>query len=316
MDHCPSADILSLSQKVAFFVMFSEFFLGTWVNGFIGLLLCLTWVKSRKISLSDFIILNLTLSRIVLQGILMFDAVLAMFYPYLRDLGILMQIIDILWAFTNNLSICLLTCLSVLYCLKIANFSHSVFHWLKWRVSRVVVWILLGSGLYSFFSTMALILKFNVYSDLSQMKLSENCTEDFKRKKIEYRVIHMIGAGWSVIPFIMTLVSSVLLILSLKRHIQQMQHHATGMRDLSTRAHVKAIKVILSSLFLFIGYILVLFLVMSSHFFPNPKLARITGTLILSAYPCIQTFVLILENQKLKQAFLGMFQVKKWRLIC
>ncbi|XP_020853787.1 taste receptor type 2 member 3-like [Phascolarctos cinereus] len=308
--------MLNLSQKVALFVMCSEFFLGIWVNGFIGLPLCLTWVKSRKISLSDFIILNLTLSRIVLQGLIMLDSVLSIFSPHLHNAGSLIQIIDILWTFTNNLSICLMTCLSVLYCLKISNFSHSVFLWLKWRVSRVLVWILLGSGLYSFFSTMALILKFSVCSELNLMKLSENCTEDVKRKKIEYRFIHMLGAGWSIIPLIVSLVSSVLLILSLKRHIQQMQHHATGMRDLSTRAHVKAIKIILLSLLLFIGYILVLFLVMSSRFFPNPKLAGMTGTLIFIAYPSVQTFVLILENQKLKQAFLGMLQVKKWSLKC
>ncbi|XP_072506401.1 taste receptor type 2 member 3-like [Notamacropus eugenii] len=308
--------MLNLSQNVAFFVAFSEFFLGTWINGFIGVLLFLTWIKSRKISLSDFIILNLTLSRIILHAILMFDTVLTVFYPHLQDAGILMQIIDILWTFTNNLSICLMTSLSVLYCLKIANFSHYVFLWLKWRVFRVVVWILLSSGFYSFLSIIILILKFSAYSDLSQMKLSENCTEDVKRKKIEYHVIHISGALWSIIPFSVSLASSVLLILSLMRHIQQMQHQATGMRDLSTRAHVKAIKVIISSLFIFIGYILVLFLAMSSHFFPNPKLAGITGTLIFTAYPSIQTFALILENQKLKQAFFGMFQVKKWRLKC
>ncbi|XP_036614633.1 taste receptor type 2 member 3-like [Trichosurus vulpecula] len=308
--------MLTLSQQVVFFVALSEFFLGTWINGFTGLMLCLTWVKSRKISLSDFIILNLSLSRIILQGILMFDTVLTMFYPHLQDVGTFMQIIDILWTFINNLSICLMTCLSVLYCLKIANFSHYVFLWLKWRVSRVVIWILLGSGFYSFFSIVALIVKFSDYSDLCQMKLSENCTEDDKRRKIEYYVIHILGALWSVIPFSVSLTSSVLLILSLIRHIQQMQHHDTGTRDLSTRAHVKATKVILSSLFLFIGYILILLLIMSSHFFPNSKLPGITVTLIFIAYASIQTFVLILENQKLKRAFLGMFQIKKWRLKC
>ncbi|XP_068943141.1 taste receptor type 2 member 3-like [Petaurus breviceps papuanus] len=308
--------MVTLSQKAVLFVASSEFFLGTWINGVIGLLLFLSWVKSRKVSLSDFIILNLTLSRIILQWILMFDTILSIFYPHLQDVGTLMQIIDILWTFTNNLSICLMNCLSVLYCLKIANFSHYVFLWLKWRVFHVVIWILLGSGLYSFFSTMALILKFHVYSDIDQMKLSENCTEDVKRKKIAYYVTHILGGLWSVIPLFMSLVSSVLLILSLRRHIQQMKHHATGMRDLSTRAHVKATKVILSSLFLLIGYILIFFLVMSNHFLPNSKLAGMTGTLIFTAYPSVQTFVLILENKKLKQAFLGIFQVKKWRLKC
>ncbi|XP_043821091.1 taste receptor type 2 member 3-like [Dromiciops gliroides] len=308
--------MLSIGQKVAFFVAFSEFFLGTWVNGFIGLLQFLTWVKSRKISLPDFLILTLTLSRIILQGILMLDNALALCYPHLREVGMSMQIIDIFWIFTNNLSICLMTCLSVFYCLKIANFSHYVFLWLKWRVSHVLAWILLGSGLYSFFSTVPLILNFSTYSDLSQMKLSENCTEHAQRKLKEYYVLHMLSALWLAIPLSVSLVSSVMLILSLVRHTQQMQHYATEMRDLSTMAHVKATKVILSSLFLFLGYLLVLFLTMSAHFLPNRKLAETTGSLIFGAYPSLQTFILIQENQKLKQAFLRMFQVKKWRMKC
>ncbi|XP_074051367.1 taste receptor type 2 member 3-like [Macrotis lagotis] len=306
--------MLRIIPKVTLFLSFSEFFLGIWVNGFIGWLLSLTWVKSRKISSSDFIILNLTLSRIILQSLLMFDHILKVFYPHLHDIGIVMQIIDIFWIFINNLSICLMTCLSVLYCLKVANFSHHVFLWLKWRVSHVVVWILVASGPYSFFSTMPLIQSFSVYSDMDQMKLSENYTEDAKRKEIEYYIMHILGALWSVIPLSISLVSSVLLILSLVRHTQQMQHYAFGMRDFSIRAHVKATKVILSSLFLFIGYLLALFLAMASHFFPDPKLAGMAGSLIFALYPSVQTFILILENQKLKQAFFGMFQVKKWRL--
>uniref|UniRef100_A0A7N4NS20 Taste receptor type 2 n=1 Tax=Sarcophilus harrisii TaxID=9305 RepID=A0A7N4NS20_SARHA len=279
----------------------NEFFLGTWVNGSTILLFCLTWVKSRKISFPDFIMLNLTLSRIILQGILILDSVLVAFYPHLHEGGIVMQIIDIFWTFFNNLSTCLMACLSVLYCLKIANFSHHVFLWLKWRVSRVMVWILLGSGLYSFFSIMALLVKFSFYSNRN---LSENNTAVFKRKKTEYYVLHVLGALWSVIPFSVCLVSSGLLILSLMRHTQQMQQYTPGTRDLSTRAHIKATKIIFFSLLLFTGYIFALFLGMSSHFFPNPKLAGLTGALIFAAYPSFQTFILILENQKLKQAFL------------
>uniref|UniRef100_A0A4X2LD77 Taste receptor type 2 n=1 Tax=Vombatus ursinus TaxID=29139 RepID=A0A4X2LD77_VOMUR len=305
MDHCPSADILSLSQKVAFFVMFSEFFLGTWVNGFIGLLLCLTWVKSRKISLSDFIILNLTLSRIVLQGILMFDAVLAMFYPYLRDLGILMQIIDILWAFTNNLSICLLTCLSVLYCLKIANFSHSVFHWLKWRVSRVVVWILLGSG------TLLLIQKFNMYSGLRKMMITTNYTESFRKKEREFFISHLLGLLWTVIPFLISLFSCLLLILSLRRHTRMMHHHVTTSRDVSTKAHERATIVMFSFLLLFVFYFVIVFIGTAGAFLPDAKVVLMITLLVAPLFPSVNSFILILQNKNLKQAFLGLLWLKK-----
>ncbi|NP_001034960.1 bitter taste receptor Modo-T2R3F [Monodelphis domestica] len=307
---------MSNLEVMVMFVVSIELFLGTSLNGFIVLLHCIIWVKTRKISLSDFIILNLALSRIILLGIMMFDTVLSIFYPHLQNVGILMQIIDIFWMFTNNLIICLTTCLSVLYCLKIANFSHQAFLWLKWRVSHVIWGIWGGSGLYSFFSALAMILKFSEYADLSQMKLSGNYSEEVKKKLTNYYVLHILGLLWSVIPLCVSLLSSVLLFLSLVRHTRQMKHHANGTRDLSTMAHVRATKVILSSFILFIGYFLNLFLAMSSHFFPRPKQAVMIWRLFFIAYPSIQTFVLILENRKVKQAFIKMFQVKKWRLKC
>ncbi|XP_044534940.1 taste receptor type 2 member 3-like [Gracilinanus agilis] len=307
---------MSSLQVMVVCVISTEFFLGTCLNGFIVLLHCIIWAKTRKIALSDFIILNLALSRIILLGIIMFDIILSAFYPHLHNAGILMQIIDIFWMFTNNLIICLTTCLNVLYCLKIANFSHQAFLWLKWRVSHVIWGIFRGSGLYSFFSTLALILKFSDYSDLNQVKLSGNVSEEVKKKLTNYYILHFLGLLWSVIPLCVSLLSSVLLFLSLGRHSRQMKHHTRGTRDLSTMAHVRATKAILSSFILFIGYFLNLFLVMSNHFFPKPILAVMTWGLFFTAYPSIQTFVLILENQKLKQAFLRMFQVKKWRLKC
>ncbi|XP_044535932.1 taste receptor type 2 member 3-like [Gracilinanus agilis] len=305
----------SLGELVAFVVTSIMFFLGAWINGFIVLLHCINWVRNRKISFSDFIILNLALSRIILQGLPMVDIVLKIFYPHLHHINLYVKILDIFWWFTNNLSICLTTCLSVLYCLKIANFSNQAFLWLKRRVSHVIVWILVGSVFYSF-TILALILKYHVYSAMSQLKFSENYTEEVKRIKTHYYFLHFLGTLWSLIPLSLSLTSSVLLILSLVRHTRHMKHHSIGMRDLSTMAHVRATKVILSSFILFIGYLLVFFLAMSTYFFLATKMSEMITLLIFTIYPSIQTFTLILENQKLKQAFLRIFQVKKWRLKC
>ncbi|XP_016281017.1 taste receptor type 2 member 3-like [Monodelphis domestica] len=304
-----------LSEIVVFVVTFTMFFLGAWINGFIVLLHCITWVRNKKISFSDFIILNLALSRIILQGTPVVDIVLKICYPHLRHRGLYVKILDIFWWFTNNLSICLTTCLSVLYCLKIANFSNQTFLWLKRRVSHVVVCILVGSVLYSF-TILLLILKYHVYSTMNQMILSRNHTEEIKRIKMHYFLLHFLGTLWSILPLSLSLVSSVLLILSLVRHTRQMKYHSIGTRDLSTMAHVRATKVILSSFILFIGYLLAFFLAMSSYLFLTIKMSEMIALLIFTIYPSIQTFTLILENQKLKQAFLRMFQVKKWRLKC
>ncbi|XP_044535632.1 taste receptor type 2 member 3-like [Gracilinanus agilis] len=305
----------SLSELVAFVVTSIMFFLGAWINGFIVLLHCITWVRNRKISFSDFIILNLALSRIILQGLPMVGVVFMVFYPHLFHVGFYVKFLDIFWWFTNNLSICLTTCLSVLYCLKIANFSNQAFLWLKRRVSHVVVWILVGSVLYSF-TILALTLKYHVYSAMNQMKHSGNYTKEVKRMRTHYYLLNFLGTLWSLIPLSLSLTSSVLLILSLVRHTRQMKHHSIDMRDLSTMAHVRATKVILSSFILFIGYLLAFFLAKSTYFFLTTKISEMIWSPIFIIYLSIQTFILILENQKLKQAFLRMFQVKKWWLKC
>ncbi|XP_044535903.1 taste receptor type 2 member 3-like [Gracilinanus agilis] len=300
---------------VILFVTFIIFFLSTWINGFIVLLRYITWVRDRKISLSDFIILNLALSRIILHGIPMMVFAVTIFYPHFHHLDIFLYIVDIFWMFTNNLNISLTSCLNVFYCLKIASFSHKAFLWLKRKISHVVVWILLGSLLYSCFSTLALVLKFHVYSDMSQMIRSRNDTEEIRRIKTHYYLLHFLGTLWSFIPFSLSLLSSVLLILSLVRHTKQMKHHSTGTKDLSTMAHVRATKVILFSFILFIGYLLTFFLAMYSFFFPHFLLVMILS-LIFTVFSSVQTFTLILENQKLKQEFLWMFQVIKRRPKC
>ncbi|XP_044541005.1 taste receptor type 2 member 3-like [Gracilinanus agilis] len=305
----------SLSELVAFVVISIMFFLGAWINGFIVLLQCITWVRNRKISFSDFIILNLALSRIILQGLPMAGVVFMVFYPHLFHVGLYVKFLDIFWWFTNNLSICLTTCLSVLYCLKIANFSNQAFLWLKRRVSHVVVRILVGSVFYSF-TILALILKYHISSYTSEIKLSGNYTEEDKRIRTHYYLLNFLGTLWSLIPLSMSLTSSVLLILSLVRHTRHMKHHSIGTRDLSTMAHVRATKVILSSFILFIGYLLAFFLAKSTYFFLTTKMSEMIWSPIFIIYPSIQTFILILENQKLKQAFLRMFQVKKWWLKC
>ncbi|XP_016280977.2 LOW QUALITY PROTEIN: taste receptor type 2 member 3 [Monodelphis domestica] len=301
---------------VVLFVTSIIFFLDAWINGSIVLLRCITWIRDRKISLSDFIILNLALFRAILHGIPLLVSAVTIFYPQFRHLDIFLHIVDIFWMFTNNVNICLTSCLSVLYCLKIANFSNQAFLWLKRRISCVVVWILVGSLLYSCFSTLSGVLKFHFYSDKSQMIFSRNHTEEIKRIKMHYFLLHFLGTLWSLIPLSLSLVSSVLLILSLVRHTRQMKHYSTGTRDLSTMAHVRATKVILFSFMLFIGYLLASFLANSIFFFLHFVPAMIILSTIFTVFSSIQTFALILENQKLKQAFLRMFQVKRGRPKC
>ncbi|XP_036616512.1 taste receptor type 2 member 3-like [Trichosurus vulpecula] len=299
-----------MAQSMFLIVTTSETILGICCNGFIWLVNCISLAKSKKMSLSEFVITSLAISRICLLCILIADVFL-LFYTDFNETSTVMQIISILWTFANFLSISLATCLSIFYCLKIANFSHRAFLWLKWRVSHVVRWILMASVLFSFFGTFILIKEFDVTHSYRQMTPTANCTEDIREKKSVNFVTYIFTALWMIMPFIASLISYVLSILSLRRHTQQMQNNGTGSRDPSTEAHVRATKIILSFLFLFIVYLVAFFIILLGVFMPDANLAWITGEMILAAHPSIHSILLIVSNNKLKQAFLRMFQIKK-----
>ncbi|XP_045876867.1 taste receptor type 2 member 3 [Meles meles] len=284
----------------------TEFILGMLGNGFIVLANGSSWFKNKTVSLSDFIITNLALSRIVLLWILLVDGVLMVFSSKVRDEGIVMQIIDIFWTFTNHLSIWLATCLSVLYCLKIASFSHPTFLWLKWRVSRVVVCMILGALFLSCVSVLSLIQEFKIYSVLRGIDFTGNVTEHFRKKRNEYKVFHVLGTLWNLPPLTVSLASYFLLILSLGRHVQQLQRSGISSRDPSTEAHQRAIKIIVSFLFLFLLYFLAFLITSCSYFIPGTEMVIRIGEAVTMFYPTGHSFILILGNNKLKQTFVEM----------
>ncbi|XP_020853631.1 taste receptor type 2 member 3-like [Phascolarctos cinereus] len=301
--------MLTSPQIVFLFMAFSQFILGIWGNGFLGLINCIHWIKRSKISLSDFIIMNLAFSRIFLQCVVVFDVIN---FVVFRDFyyGVtLSQIRETSWTLSNFLSIWLSTCLSVFYCLKIAIFSHHAFLWLKRRISQVIAGILLGCGLFFFFNTVLLIRKLNIYSSVVKMKLIANYTENIRRKEREFYTFHFLGFLSVLIPFIISLFSCLLLILSLRRHTRMMQHHVTAPRDVSTKAHVRATIVMFSFLLLFVFHFVILFI--RTSIFLRYTYVIMVIELATPIYPSVHTFILILQNKNLKQAFLRLLWLKK-----
>ncbi|XP_007532156.1 taste receptor type 2 member 3 [Erinaceus europaeus] len=298
---------LFLALTVIFFI------LGMLGNGFIGLVNGSRWVKSKRISLSDFIITALTLSRVILLWILLADSTLIVFFYRVHNDGMGMKIIDISWTFINHLSIWLVTSLSVLYCLKIASFSHPMFLWLKWRVSRVVVWMLLGALLLSCGSTMSLVREFEFYSLFYGFNGTEDPAEHL-RKKTDYEVTHTLGILWDLFPFIVSLASNTLLILSLRRHTRQMQQNGSCSRDTTTEAHQRAIRIILSYLLLFLFYYLAFLITYCSRFLPETKMIKMFGEAVTLLYPAGHSFILIMGNKKLKQMFVQILRCQPGHL--
>ncbi|XP_036616508.1 taste receptor type 2 member 3-like [Trichosurus vulpecula] len=302
--------MLNSFQIFFLLVAFSQFILGILGNGFLGLINCIHWIKRNKISLSDFIIMNLAFSRIILQCVVISDATISVFYPDFYYGLTLSKIRETSWNLSNNLSIWLSTCLSVFYCLKIAIFSHSAFLWLKWRISQVVACILLGCVLFFFINTVLLIQKFNMSSVLLKMSLLTNYTENVRRKERELHSLYLLLFLSALTPFIISLFSCLLLIFSLRRHTRMMGHQLNATRDVSTKAHVRATIVIFSFLLLFIFHFVILIIGRSNDFLTDAKVIMIIQ-LAAPIFPSVHSFILIQQNKNLREAFVRLLCLKK-----
>ncbi|XP_055979887.1 taste receptor type 2 member 3-like [Sorex fumeus] len=297
--------MLGLTEQVFMILVIIPFLLGILGNVFIGLINGGSWFKNRKLSLSDFIITLLALSRIILLWLLLIDSALLVLPTKVHGDTIIKEMLGILWTFSNGLSIWLATCLSVLYCLKIASFSNPTFLWLKWRVSKMVFGMLLAAVLLSGASALSRIHEFKIRVATSEISSTGNVSEQF-RKKSKYDLVHALGILWDLPSLIVMLVSYFLLLLSLGRHIQRMQLHGTNSRDTTTQAHKKATKIIFSFIFLFLLYYVFILLSFFRFFLPGPTKVKMIAEVFSVFYSAGHSFIIILGSNKLKQTFVKM----------
>ncbi|XP_016075959.1 PREDICTED: taste receptor type 2 member 7-like [Miniopterus natalensis] len=282
-----------------------EFSVGILGNAFIGLVNCKDWIKNKKIASIDLILTSLAVSRICLLCIILLDCFTLVLYPDVYATGKQMRIVDFFWTLTNHLNVWFATCLSIFYFLKIAHFFHPLFLWMKWRIDRMIPGILLVCLALALF--MSLPTAENLNDDFRlcvKAKWKTNLTLRCRVNKVQYASKKVYFNLLTLFPFSVSLISFLLLIFSLWRHVRQMQLNATGLRDPSTDAHMGAMKAVISFLLFFVAYYLAFLVATSSYFIPETELAVLIGELIALIYPSSHSFILILGNNKLRQASL------------
>ncbi|XP_014596041.1 taste receptor type 2 member 7 [Equus caballus] len=292
-----------------------EFSMGILGNAFIGLVNCMDWIKNRKIASIDIILTSLAISRICLLCIILLDCFILVLYPDVYTSGKQMRIIDFFWTLTNHLNVWFATCLSIFYFLKIANFFHPLFLWMKWRINSMIPRILLGCLALSVFISLPVPENLNDdFRSCVKRKWKTNLTLRCRVNKAQYAFIKLFLNLLTLFPFSVSLISFFLLILSLWRHTRRMQLNATGSRDPSLEAHVGAMKAVISFLLLFIAYYLAFLVATSSYFMPETELVVMVGEVIALIYPSSHSFILILGNNKLRQASLRVLWKVKYLL--
>ncbi|XP_025851405.1 taste receptor type 2 member 42 [Vulpes vulpes] len=290
-------DIIFLTLSTA------EFIIGMLGNAFIGLVNCSEWVKNRKISLADFILICLAISRIAQLLVSLFESFMMGLSPLFFSNYKLAKSITLLWRITHHLATWFSTCLSIFYLLKIAQFSHSLFLWLRWRMNRVVLAILVFSLFFLLFDFLMLETFNDLFSNVDAMDES-NLTLYINESKTFYVKTLILLSFSYFIPIILSLTSLLLLFLSLVKHIRNLQLNSMGSRDSSTQAHKKAVKMVMSFLFLFTVHFFSIQLSNWMFFlFWNKKITKFI-MLAVYVFPSSHSLILILGNSKLRQTAL------------
>ncbi|NWV04640.1 T2R40 protein, partial [Ptilonorhynchus violaceus] len=249
----------------------------------------------------DMIMISLSLSRIIFQSWSTLDFFMSIFFErsyYEEDVSV---VITPLYIFLNYSSLWFSAWLSVFYCIKVATFTHSFFIWLKQRIARLVPWMLLTSLLCSFATAIPFIWEVNtVYSNLTApLPMTNSSAMRTRRKNSLTLLIYLCNAGISL-PLILSVVSSLLLIQSLCIHTRHMQNNASGFRDPSLEAHMKAIKSVCSFLIFYITFSICLLLILGKTF-PLLSNEESICVVVMAACPTGHSMVLIWSNPKFQE---------------
>ncbi|XP_034368553.1 taste receptor type 2 member 13 [Arvicanthis niloticus] len=282
-------------------IMIAEFIFGNVSNGFIVLTNCIDWARKRTLSSICWILLFLAISRMVLIWEMLLAWLKYMKYSFSFLAGAELRVMMFAWVVSNHFSLWLATILSIFYLLKIASFSRPVFLYLKWRVKKVLLMILLGNLIFLMFN----ILQVNKHIEDWMYQYERNITWNSRVSKFGgfSNLVLLDMIMFSGTPFTMALVSFILLIFSLWKHLQKMHLSFRGEQDSSTKAHVNALRIMVSFLLLYATYFLSFFmsLIPMAHKKGLDLMFSLTVGLF---YPASHSFILILGHSNLRQASL------------
>ncbi|KAL4839799.1 hypothetical protein H8958_009290 [Nasalis larvatus] len=284
------------------------FVIGNFANGFIALVNCTEWVKRQKISFADQILTALAVSRIGLLWVLLLHWYSIVLNPAFYSVEVRTTTYNV-WAVTSHLSNWLATSLSIFYLLKIANFSNLIFLHLKRRVKNVILVMLLGTLLF----LPCHLFVINMNQSVQTKEYEGNMTWEIKLMRTMFLSDTTVTMLVNLVPFTLTLISFLLLISSLCKHLKKMQLHGKGSQDPNTKVHIKALQTVISFLLLCgIYFVFVTISIWSLQTLDNNPVFMFCQAITFS-YPSAHPFILIWGNRKLKQTFLSvLWQVRYW----
>ncbi|KAM4820435.1 taste receptor type 2 member 113-like [Thomomys bottae] len=280
-------------------VLSVEIIVGYLANGLIALVNCVDGVRRRTLSLVDRILTALAVSRVILLTIVALDWVVTVrllpedFWKKEKA----RSVFYIAWTLANHFSMWLATSLSLFYFLKIATFSSSVFLFLKFRVGKVVSVTLLLSVVLVFLNVTVLDVYLHLYMD----EIERNRTGHSHSSAHTLRLLSFTNPLFTLVPFSVSLVTFLLILCSLWKHLRRMKLRARGC---SVAAHTKALHTVIASLLLYSVFLSAVFVKVWSSAEQETLLVPLFSRTAAAAFPSAHSCILVLGNRKLRAAWL------------
>ncbi|XP_048340450.1 taste receptor type 2 member 119-like [Sphaerodactylus townsendi] len=199
------------------------------------------------------------------------------------------------------------TWLNVFYCVKVTNFTHPLFAWLKLRIGMLMPRIL-GISLLAFIICTYIFPPnlTSVKDDLTQ-NLPENMNQSEVQEKYEFSSFQL---AFNTISFGICVSASVLLLYSLWRHTRNLKKTGLSTKDISTQAHLRVMKPLLLLLFFYVLHFAAMIIVFTS-IIPYGKLERLITDMVLLLYPAAHSIILIFTNPKLNKAYIHAIHIRR-----
>ncbi|XP_049749932.1 taste receptor type 2 member 16-like [Elephas maximus indicus] len=211
------------------------------------------WVLVKRLSPVDMILTSLGISHFCRQ----WASMLYNFCSYF-DPNFVFWYSSVIWDFANNATFWFTSLLAVFYCVKVSSFTHPIFLWLKWRISRLVPRLLLGSLLVSSVTIIPSTARSHTRFQIATENSPSNSTVTDRLKIFHLYVSLPQQMVTLIIPFLLFLASTTLLMSSLSQHLEQMQDRNTGHCNSSMKTHSTALRSLAVFLIFFTSYFLTL----------------------------------------------------------
>ncbi|XP_058425687.1 taste receptor type 2 member 134-like [Diceros bicornis minor] len=265
-------------------------------NGFMVVVLGREWVRCHTLPSGDMIVACLAASRFCLHGMALLNNFLGFF-----DFCFKAYYFNISWGFINAITFWLTALLAVFYFVKISSFSHPIFYWLKWRISRSVPRLLLGSLITSGVTIIAVATGNSILVQMSASQSSHGNSTLVERIQTIYCHFFLPNEVLLLsIPFLLFLVSTLLLMFSLHQHFQQMRSHRPNQGCSSTQAHIMALRSLGFFLIFYTSYFLSLIIV-SMHITTLQNQWHWAWEVVTYAGICLHSSILVLSSPKLRK---------------